>query len=289
MRLSTLLLPLVLTGCSLAPESDPQPLTVTWSVKKADGTPDTCTAPFDKVKVRAVSVDQFEPPYSRQAVFEKVFDCAAGTGTIMLPTSGSPDEECIVDCYGFSDTEATGKYFVTLWITDASGELQRMPSPQFVRRQESSPRVEIDVKGGPRTQDFTFYPHAGFFLVGWSLYAASNNEDVSCNASGIDEIRVRAIAIDQDDVVIPGGIDRVTSFTCPGDPTISVDYMEGANILPPLPVGAYRLEVRGYTNGALVAQRDMSIGEGSNRHTIVGGDIADELAAATLSIQVLTR
>jgi hypothetical protein len=302
MRTFAIVFTLALTGCpatepdagddgtDAGPElTPPQPLTVNWSLKRADGSPDTCTAPYDKVKVRAVAVDRFEAPYSMGSVFEKVFDCAAGTGTIELPTSGFPEEQCIVDCYGFSGFEATGKYFVTLWTTEASGESYRAPSPVLERTQESSPRVDLDVSGGPVTHAFTFYPNAGFFIVGWSLYAASDNRDLSCNASGIDEIRVRLIEVDSDEAPVPGGLDVTQAFTCVGDPALPIPFMEGSSMTSALPPLAYRIEVRGFAGGTLVAERDMSVGEGGNRHPLAGGAVVSQVFPETFSIRVLNR
>jgi hypothetical protein len=112
---------LVLVGCGSLGSAPKATLNVTWAVKKADGTADTCPPNYGSVKVVAQGFNK-SLDISTGDPFEKVFDCAAGKGSIELQVSGDEPGVCHDGTCSHDPAEnLSGKYVVTMMITEASG------------------------------------------------------------------------------------------------------------------------------------------------------------------------
>jgi hypothetical protein len=221
-------------------------LSVTWSVQKADGTPDACVANYPKIKVHASAEDA--TGNRNGDAFEKTFDCSANSGSLSLPISG--DEPLVVNPDG-SHTRTppvgiTGKYTVTVVVTEASGET----TYQAIASQK------VDLSGGDKSLAFVVTPNASQRLTMWRLYAKSTGDALSCEAAGVDHIRIKMKKIQlldatdnpdpspkeiEQTVICANELDRVDCPSCVGAATsVPVEY------------GYYGTAIDALANGAVV-------------------------------------
>jgi hypothetical protein len=164
-------------------------LSLTWSIQKADGTPDVCPAAYSSLKVH-VNAATAEGNRNGDPQ-EKVFECGANAGSIQLQTSGDEPEKRNPD--GSRNrtppVNITGKYTVTMLITEPSGELNYA----------STLTQMVDLSGGDKTVAFVVTPNASPRLTFWRLYSrmlgggtSTTDYKLTCASAGVDHLRVKS-------------------------------------------------------------------------------------------------
>lgn len=185
MRINSLVIALpllsLLTACSDGAGST-QTLTVNWTVAKPDGTPDQCSDGYPKVKVVASSVSGSNTRNGDD--FTALYDCTANTATIKLYTSGDEPDETLEDgsIKRYGAQSITGKYTITLVISDGTGEIEY----------QATPTQDVDLSGGPKTLSFTVTPSAAPTSTAWGFTTADGQDNLpSCASAGVSQIRVK--------------------------------------------------------------------------------------------------
>jgi len=251
-------------------------LTVRWAIKGVNGQSDVCPTGYETVVVSAVPLtgtDDFEPPYEYfHAPFERRFPCAQGTATIALPTSGNAtaqDSDCHLTtsaCAYSPVNEINGRYFVSVHMTEASGENAIDSWPQYANPERLLQQQRADLTTGDKSLDVELYPSAAFIRLGWYLTAKSTGDELSCASASIDTIKVRGTLVtDVNNNEIDGGAPvELGPFPCSGQPEVIVNNGElGGGLSAALVPGSYKWEFTGFRAGVKKAERDMSVGDGS--------------------------
>jgi hypothetical protein len=175
----------VLATACVVPSDATQQLEVTWKVAQAGDAPDACPGPpYNQVFVRAryypLGNGRLSPDFTPGRLFTfGPFDCAAGHATVELGIGDSSTCDG-----GFKCDLSSGAYGVDLYFSEPSGTA--------IDHGISSLNV-VSLSKGPQKTAFTFYPHAGFAVVTWTLQASDNRTRRSCwggNAAGVDHVRV---------------------------------------------------------------------------------------------------
>ncbi|MFT3839920.1 MAG: hypothetical protein QM723_23235 [Myxococcaceae bacterium] len=243
-----LLVVILLCGCggALGGQSKAT-LTATWAIKKADGTPDTCPANYGSVKVVAQAY-RSGLDTSTGDPFVKVFDCGAGKGTIELITSGDEQGVCKDGtCSHDPAEEVSGKYIVTMMITEPSGNASMSPSMSKT----------VDLTKGDASADFSIMPNAGYRLFNWGLNAMTDGRDMGCAEAGVDQVTVTSTLVMDDGSPDPSGLAVTDTFACDNDPDdVSTFGCTGAGISSPMPQGFYKTSLKALAHGQLVGSCD---------------------------------
>lgn len=225
-------------------------LTVNWSIKGANDVPASCPAGFDTLRVNACQ----DPDSDYTCVTATVPCDSSGTVTQKLFTSGKIK---IADSF----VEVSPNYFVSMSITDGTGEADRTTSiPVKVDLREDA-SVNVDL-----------YPEAGFAKVDWSLESGLTSQDLtSCATAGVDEVGLEYVTFDPS--TSEQGPIQTVKWPCGqqiGDP--DPDSYVGVGLTPALAKGEYFGTGVAYRSGAELMredfQRDISI-NGNNSITSV--------------------
>ncbi|RYZ41556.1 MAG: hypothetical protein EOO71_11615 [Myxococcaceae bacterium] len=231
---------LLLAGCGGSSGGDKAKVSATWSLKKADGSADVCPTNYGKVKISAQGYALNE--ITTGDPFEQVFDCAAGAGSIDLQISG--DEEGVCDdtgsCSRSAANDLSGKYEITVWLTEASGQTHYIPSFSKV----------VDVSKGDQSVSLEIYPNASFRFYQWRFQGKSTGQELGCSAAGVDTLKVtttRTMTLEGEPVSNPKV--TVNTYPCASD---SKDAEYFGALSSPLEYGIYTTKVEAFTGSQRV-------------------------------------
>jgi hypothetical protein len=211
-----------------------QNLSVDWSIQKADGTPDTCPPNYGKIKVSLAASNESGIAQNGDLI-TTIVDCEAKTATLKLPTSGHVPE--VRDAEGnvsrHEMTDITGKYVVTLQITEATGEVawQTMLSK------------DVELRGSDKHLAFVVTPSASQMRAQWRLGAKAAGTALSCAAAGVDKVRVTTKRFElPDQTPDPAPPPEVVeTWPCDNDPAhANCSNCVGSAVTKPLAFGYYK-------------------------------------------------
>lgn len=220
-------------------------LTANWAIKNADGTPGTCFSGYPSMKLTAIYwTTEYNAPEGPDAATTKLFDCAAGSGTIELPIDA-------VDGYGYHQN---GKWDITLEQTDMTGGTVVATDLQS---QLDEP-VTVDLNSGAGSMSTTFYQDGGYVWLAWLLYGPTAGDYLhTCAAAGVDKIEFTLTEHFS-------GVVKHLSFPCdrPDGLASGADGVEiesptavGAGIAP-FPAGQWDFTATAYTGTTAVGTSD---------------------------------
>ncbi len=174
---------LLLFTAACGPSGTTQTLTVNWSLTRPNGTADTCSSAHPKIKVVTSSVSGSNTRNGDDGT--ALFDCTAKTASLVLQTSGDEADERNTDgsIKRYGARSATGKYTVTLVITDATGEVEY----------QSMPTQDVDLTTGAKTLSFFVTPSAAPLSTAWGFRSKTSQETLtSCAVAGVAQVRVKS-------------------------------------------------------------------------------------------------
>lgn len=183
-----------------------QTLTVNWSLAQPNGSADACPSGNPKIKVvaSAVSGSNTRNGDDRTALF----DCTAKTASLTLQTSGDEADERNSDgsIKRYGARSATGKYTLTLVITDASGEVEH----------QAMPTQDVDLTSGAKTLSFVVTPSASRLSTAWGFRNKTSQQSLqSCAAAGVAQVRVKSKRVLLPDMTPDvTAVESVETFPC---------------------------------------------------------------------------
>ncbi len=219
-------------------------LSLTWKIQKADGAKDQCPANYSKLKVHASAISASDT--RNGDAFVTVFDCNAGKATLRLQTSGDEAEQRTADGSLVKGTASamTGKYSITMVITEPSGEVDFSATRSQV----------VDLSRGDASLAFVVTPGASHRRTAWGLKAKSTGDSLSCAASGADTIRVKSKRVQlPDQAPDPSPKETIQTFPCESEPSnVTCFGCAGAGTSTPLEYGYYATSIEALANGTVI-------------------------------------
>ncbi len=216
------------------PTAEKQILTVNWTVTKPDGSPDKCSDGYSSVKVVASSISSSDTRNGDDRT--ALVDCNVNSATIELYTSGDEPNETNPDgsIKRYGAQSITGKYAITLVISDASGELEY----QAMRTQD------VDMVGGDKSLAFVVTPSAAPVSTAWGFTSKDGVENLpSCAAAGVAQVRAKLRREQLPDMSPdPGLPEWVQTYPCDADSALANEDCsgcQGVGISDPVLFGYY--------------------------------------------------
>ncbi len=189
------------TGCSLIPASDDaddtrsefHDVTVSWHLKKLDGTPmSACPAGFTKLVAHLYKAGYVEPPDS----IIRMPCTPSGSLTQSLPTAGQVIDESTRGTAAVAHFDYEPRKDIFIDVTEETEETFAAQTPIYYTTLTSDLSIDFDI-----------YPDGGVGVSAWTLVSSlTSGKLASCAAAGVDELEyaVRPYSDDTAPLVVGG-------------------------------------------------------------------------------------